>query len=388
MTVSAALSRSAAAGGRVPIGLLAFGSATFVAGLFAAPAAVWPAYLASVFALTTAGLGAAVFVSLHHVTGARWGRAVLPIAHAVTTVLPWAGLAHLVLPFGVATLHPWADPAAVASDHALAGRAGWMTVPLVVGRTAVAFGVWGVLTRVLVARSRATTTEVNEAARVRAVRAGVWFLLAFAPTFSVYGFDWVLSLERTFASTMFAVYHFSGLFLGAVALVTILAIRAHRRGRLVPEPAWAETLHDLGKLVFAFAFFWGYIWYCQYMLIWYTNLPEETPHYLLRHRGAWEPVAVLNVVLQWLVPFVVLMPRAMKRNETVLLRVCGVVLVGRAADLALAILAPIHGATLPRFVWEVGVFAGAFGGFLVLWRRATDGPADRRGGGGTASAHA
>ncbi|MBL9087949.1 MAG: hypothetical protein JNM10_12500 [Planctomycetia bacterium] len=372
MTVAPALPRSSR-GRRTPIVLLALGGATFAAGLFRAPAAVWPAYLASVFALTTVGLGAAVFVALHHVTGARWGRAVLPVAHAVTTVLPWAGLAHLVLPFGVATLHPWADPAAVAADHALSGRAGWMTVPWVIGRTAVAFGAWVLLARVLVARSRATTTDSPAGARSAAARAGVRFLLAFAPTFSVYGFDWVLSLERTFASTMFAVYHFSGLFLGAVALVTILAIRRRRSGRLAPDPAWSETLHDLGKLVFAFAFFWGYIWYCQYMLIWYTNLPEETPHYVIRHRGAWEPVAVLNVVLQWLVPFVILMPRAMKRNETVLLRVCAVVLVGRVADLALAVLAPVHGAALPGLAWELGVSLGGVGAFLVLWRRATDG---------------
>ena len=86
---------------------------------------MWPAYLLGVFALTTAGLGAAVFVALHHVTGARWGRAVLPVAHAMVAVLPWAGLAHLVLAFGASTLYPWADAAAVATDHALSGRASW-----------------------------------------------------------------------------------------------------------------------------------------------------------------------------------------------------------------------------------------------------------------------
>jgi len=355
---------------RGPIALLLVGGATFLVGLFAAPAEVWPAYLLGVFALTTAGLGAAVFLALHHVTGARWGRPVLPVAHAMVAVLPWAGVAHLVLAFGASTLYPWADAAAVVADHAMSGRAGWMTVPFVLGRTVVAFAAWIALGRVLVARSRAATDRDGAGPRAAAGRAGAWFLLAFAPTFSVYGFDWVLSLERTFASTMFAVYHFSGLFLGALALVTILAVRERRRGTLDGGPAWDETLHDLGKLLFAFAFFWGYIWYCQYMLIWYTNLPEETPHYALRHGGAWAPLAVLNVALQWLVPFVVLMPRAMKRNETVLVRVCVVVLVGRAVDLVLAILAPTHGAALPTFLWEAGVLAGVAGAFLVGYRRA------------------
>jgi hypothetical protein len=359
-----------AAGARGPTACLLLGAATFVVGLFAAPTAVWPAYLLAVYALTTAGLGAAVFVALHHVTGARWGRAVLPVAHGAVAVLPWAGLAHLVLPFGTSTLYPWADAAAVTSDHAMAGRAGWMTVPFVLARTAVAFAVWITLARVLVKRSRAAAADAAAGTRAAAGRGGAWFLLAFAPTFSIHGFDWVLSLERTFASTMFAVYHFGGLFLGALALVTLLAVHERRRGHLAGGPDWGDTLHDLGKLVFAFAFFWGYVWYCQYMLIWYTNLPEETPHYALRHGGGWEPLAVLNVALQWAVPFLVLMPRAMKRNESVLSRICAVVLVGRAVDLALAILAPAHGATLPGFLWEAGVVVGAVGGFLLAYRRA------------------
>jgi hypothetical protein len=358
----------------VPAVLAALGGAAFVVGLFVAPADVWPAYLVAVFALTCAGLGGAVFLALHHVTGARWGRGILAVPQAMVAVLPWAGLAMLALAFGTSALYPWTDAAAVAADEALAVRAGWMTVPLVLVRTVLAFVVWIALGRVLVARSRAAARADDAASRAAAARASAWFLLAFAPTFSLYCFDWVLSLERHFASTMTAVYHFSGLLLSALALVTWLAIAERRRLERPLDAAWTETLHDLGKLVFGFAFFWGYIWYCQYMLVWYTNLPEETPHYAARHGGAWQPVALANVLLQWAIPFVVLMPRAAKRNETVLIRIAGVILVGRAVDLVLEIVQPVRGALLPTGVWEAGLILGAAGIFLVAVRRALRAP--------------
>jgi len=94
-------------------------------------------------------------------------------------------------------------------------------------------------------------------------------------------FDLVLSLERQFSSTIFAIHHFAGAFLSALALITMLALAAARRDLLPARAVAQDVLHDLGKLLFAFAFFWGYIWFCQFMLIWYTNMPEETGYYAL-----------------------------------------------------------------------------------------------------------
>lgn len=362
---------------RAPLALLGAGAAAFPLGLFLAPHSAWSAYLVGLYVLTTAALSGAVFTALYHVCGGRWGHAVVPLAHRTARALPFAGVGFLAMAFGASVVHPWADPVAVASDHALSVRAGWMTVPFVLARTAACFALWIVAARALAARSSALLAAAGSgrpadelaSARAGAAKASAVFLLVVAPTFSLFAFDWFLSIERTFVSTLFAVYHLGGVLLAGAAIVTLLVVGARRAGRIAP-PAYEDVLHDLGKLVFAFAFFWGYLWYCQYMLVWYTNLPEETPHYVVRHRGPWEPLTVLSVTLNWLLPFVLLLPRAAKRKEALLVRVCALVLVGRVVDGLLAVVPPGRPHALPTFVLELGLVLAAAGAFL--W--ATRGP--------------
>ena len=92
-------------------------------------------------------------------------------------------------------------------------------------------------------------------------------------------------------------------------------------------------LYDLGKLLFAFSTFWMYLWFSQYMLIWYSNIPEETVYFTVRLRGWWLPLSIASVVLNWIVPFVALMSQPVKRNAGALAKVAIVVLVGRWLDL-------------------------------------------------------
>ena len=94
-----------------------------------------------------------------------------------------------------------------------------------------------------------------------------------------------------------------------------------------------EHLHDLGKLIFAFSTFWMYIWFSQYLLIWYANIPEETSYFTRRLAGFWEPLFFLNFLLNWAVPFLVLLSVKAKRSSSMMLKVCWVILVGRWVDL-------------------------------------------------------
>ena len=119
----------------------------------------------------------------------------------------------------------------------------------------------------------------------------------------------------------------------------------------------AEHLHGLGKLLFAFAVFWGYIWFCQYMLIWYTNIPEETQYFMVRHGGNMGPIAMASLALNWLIPFLVLLPRPCKRNEKVLLGISVVVLVGHWLDLYGMIMPPFTGGTPSIGLWELAGIA-------------------------------
>lgn len=334
------------------LGLAAFGVA-----LATTPVTAWSNLLLAAFALAGVGLAGPVFLALYHLTGARWGDGVLAVPQRLSALLPVAAVATLAVLLGAGALYPWADAARVHGDPILAHREGWMSVPFVLARTAVAFGLWAWLGARLVGRSRGAAAYPGEAARVSASRAGALFLVVFAPTFSLACFDLLLSLEPHWSSTMFALYHFAGLFESGLAVIVLVVLARRRAGALDVSP---DVLHDLGKLLFAFAFLWGYLWFCQYLLVWYTNLPEEAAYYAARHRGAWEPLAVANVLLNWAFPFLLLLSRHMKRSPAALARAAALVLLGRWLDLYLHIqptVSPDHALTIVPLVLALAMAA-------------------------------
>ncbi len=154
--------------------------------------------------------------------------------------------------------------------------------------------------------------------------------MVFGVTFTLASVDWVMSLEPLWYSTIFGIYNFAGLFLSGLAAIILVALWLERQGPL-RNVLNEDHLHDLGKLLFAFSMFWMYIWFSQYMLIWYTNIPEETTYFVRRVHGHWLVLFLVNVVLNWLVPFAVLLRRDTKRHRTTLGRVAVVVLVGPLA---------------------------------------------------------
>jgi hypothetical protein len=149
----------------------------------------------------------------------------------------------------------------------------------------------------------------------------------------------------------------------------ILLVLWLRRGPLV-DFVTAEHLHDLGKYLFAFCTFWMYIWFSQYMLIWYANIPEETVYFVRRQSGLWMPIFLMNLFLNWVVPFVVLLPKWTKRDPAILGKVAAVVLAGRLVDLYLMIYPPVSGETPTLGLWEIGPVAAAGAVFILAFARS------------------
>src|SRR5262249_54514930 len=155
-------------------------------------------------------------------------------------------------------------------------------------------------------------------------------------------FDWVMSLEPHWASTIFGIYNFAGMFSSGIALMVLLVLSLCQTGPL-RDFVNEEHLHDLGKLLFAFSTFWMYIWFSQYMLIWYADIGEESVYYVHRLHNAWAPLFLLNIILNWVAPFAALLSRGAKRSPRALGRVAAVVLAGRTLDVYLMIGPPLYG---------------------------------------------
>jgi hypothetical protein len=353
--------------------LCALGAAVALAGLFLAPQRTWANLLLASYYLLGLGLAGAFFVALQYITGAGWSVAFRRVPEAMTAVLPYAaGLLAAVLLFRP-SLYSWTGHAATG-DPALAFKHLWLNRPFFLIRAAIYLAVWIGFARWLVGVSRRQDRDGDVAHTRRNIRTSAIFLVLFALTVWLASFDWIMSLEPEWYSTIFGIYNFAGLFLSGLAVITIVAIGLERQGAL-RGILTSEHLHDLGKLLFAFATFWMYIWFSQFMLIWYANIPEEAVYFVKRLEGFWEPLFVLNVLLNWVVPFVVLLHVPAKRSQGLLLKMSWVILVGRWVDLYLMVMPPFAGKNPVFGVWEAGVMLGAAGlFFLTLVRSLQEAP--------------
>ncbi len=328
--------------------LAAAGALLLVAGLFIAPERVWLNLLLVGFALTGVGLAGIFFVALQYVTGAGWSIVIRRIAEALSAALWWGGLLVLIVLFVRPEIYAWTDPA-----HPLEGFKGfWLSRPFFLLRAVIYVGIWFIFSRAIVIRSRRQDIDGDICHSKQNIKLSAIFIVLFALTFCAASFDWIMSLEPEWFSTIFGVYNFAGAFESGIALICILTIHLMERGPL-KGLVTTEHLHDLGKLLFAFSTFWMYIWFSQYMLIWYANIPEEAVYYTCRMSGAWGSLMLLNLFLNWIVPFLALMSANTKRNPAILMKVALTVLAGRWLDLYLMTGPSLQLPDATFGIWEV-----------------------------------
>lgn len=157
-------------------------------------------------------------------------------------------------------------------------------------------------------------------------------MLAFAISVNFAAFDLLMSLDPHWFSTIYGIYFFSGCVVASLAALTLLVVFLQSHGMLRREVT-IEHFHDLGKLLFGFVFFWGYIAFSQYLLIWYANIPEETGWYAVRQQHGWQFIGLSLLVGHLILPFCGLMSRAARRNRQALVVWSAFLLVMHAIDL-------------------------------------------------------
>lgn len=349
----------------------ALGSITLAAGVAAGDDRAWAGWLLASFGVLTVGLAGLVFVAIQYAANASWSVALRRLPEAMTAAIPIGGAAILALILVRPDPYPWSHGLEAHGGALAAFKTAWLSWPFLLTRGVIYVVVWTAIARAIVGHSRRQDEDADPAHTTRNIRLSIAGIVIFAITISLAGFDWIMSLEPEWYSTIFGVYQFAGLFSSGLAVIIVLAVWL-RRGPLAFVVS-DEHLHDLGKLLFAFCTFWMYIWFSQYMLIWYANLPEETGYFVMRTRGLWEPLFILNMLLNWAIPFAALLRRSPKRRPEILVKVALVVLVGRWLDLYLMIVPPIaqrSGLVPPFGLWEVASLLVLAGGSAWLVTRA------------------
>ena len=275
------------------------------------------------------GLGGAVLLLAFLSNSARWSAAIEPAAEKLTFLLPVGALGLAVVLIAFPSLYPWARPGAT-DPFASSFQAFWLGRTFFLMRSLAYLVVWLALAFLLV---HARRQPFSPAADARKVRLSALFLVVFAITCWLATTDWFMSLQPKWSSTIFGVYQFSGLFVSTLAALIVVAIMLDR-GKALPGKLSRKHLHDMGTLLFAFSSFWMYIWFSQYLVIWYTNNPEETDYFVLRQFQPWQSLFYANLALNWAVPFVVLLFRPAKENPLILLSMAVIVLCGHGSTFA------------------------------------------------------
>ena len=329
----------------------------------------WPrfyaSYLVSFVYFLSLALGALFFVLVQHATRAGWSVAVRRLAEGVApnVFVPMAFLCVPVL-YGLRTLYPWTDAAAVASDHLLHAKEPWLNVPFFLGRTAFYFGVWSVFAIWFHRRSVEQDTSGDPKLTQSMEKSSTGALILFAFTVTFFAFDYLMSLTPHWYSTIFGVYFFAGCVLGFFALMTVLAFAVQRLGAL-RHTITTEHYHDLGKLIFAFTVFWAYIGFSQYMLMWYANLPEETSWYAARQTGSWTAISLVLLFGHFVVPFLALLSRNVKRRKPLIATGAAFMLVMQWMDVYWLVMPGKSPGVIPLSMMDLAVFLGVGGLFFA-----------------------
>jgi hypothetical protein len=265
----------------------------------------------------TLAAGGLFFVMLQHLVGATWSVVIRRMAETVMSVLPYMAIAFLPLIFGIHELYHWSHADAVAQDELLQWKSGYLNFQFFIIRAIIYFGVWTLLTVLLRKASFIQDKGHTPQLASRFTKISAPGMIAFALTMTLAAFDWLMSLDPHWYSTIFGAYIFAGSAVAILAFLPLTAICMRRRG-VMAEMITVEHYHDMGKLLFAFLVFWAYMAFSQYFLIWYGNIPEETIWFLHRWEGSWKTVTLFLVFGHFVGPFFILITRGAKRNLTML----------------------------------------------------------------------
>lgn len=280
----------------------------------------WSYLTSFVFGLSL-GLGALIFVLIQHTTRAGWSVAVRRLAEATSSVIPWFFV--LVIPIvwlWGPTLYHWMDHEAVAHDEILQRKAPYLNIPFFLIRVLVYFAVWTLLARYFNRNSRAQDESGDAALTVKMERFAPIAIFFWALTATFFAFDFLMSLDPHWFSTIFGVYFFAGSFFAFNAMLCVMCWHLQQSGRL-QNTITLDHYHDIGKWMFSFTVFWSYIAFSQFMLIWYANLPEETGWMERRYYGQWGWVSVLLLFGHFVAPFLMLVSRIPKRRPHLLVKI-------------------------------------------------------------------
>jgi len=319
----------------------AAGAAASLVGWFTNPAQFFQSYLMAYMLVLGASLGCLALAMIHQLSGGAWGVLVRRPMGAAARVLPVLTALFLPIVFGMHHLYEWTHADVVAGDEVLQGKQLYLNTPFFLIRAAIYFAVWNLISYLLNTWSleQDRTGDPRLSKRMQFL-SGIG-LVGYGLTVTFASFDWLMSLEPHWFSTIYGVLIMGGQALTAMAFIIVVLVWLGRRDP-VDQVLVPGYLHDLANLMLAFVMLWAYFSFSQYLIIWSGNLPEEIAWYLHRLQTGWRFVAIALVIFHFAAPFVLLLSRAIKRAPNAIVKVAIGILLARLIDLFWLIAPEFH----------------------------------------------
>ncbi len=321
-------------------------------------------YLANFMYILSFGIGGMFLTLISFLTRAGWSASIRRMAELLSVTIPWVALLFipilltLVLPGGVA-IYEWntAKP-----EGLIAGKSGYLNMMFFTIRSLLYFGIWSMITLWYYRLSvRQDETKDIESTLARQKWSGPAVML-FALTVSFAAWDWIMSVDADWYSTIFGVYYFSGSMFGVFAFMIIAFMMLQKAGKL-RKSVNIEHYHDMAKFQFGFIMFWSYIAFSQLLLYWYGNIPEETVWYRFRWENDWYIFSYALIALHFAIPLLGMLSRHVRRNYFGLTFWMTWALIVHWMDLTFLVMPTISSFNAPMMI---GHAVGGLGMFMIF----------------------
>lgn len=337
----------------------------------------WQSYLLAYVFWLEAGLGCLGLLMLHHLVGGRWSGLIRRLLETGAMTLPLLALLFIPLVIGMNTLYPWLNAEHVQQSELLQQKTGWLNGPFFLGRSAFYFLIWITLAllfnRWSLAQDRAQGTAEAAKFTTRMHRLSAVGMILYVLTATFAGYDWLMSLEPEWFSSIYGLLFIAGQALAALSLAIIgLGMVARERGT---TQQWVKSFNDLGNFLLGFVMIWAYFTYSQFLVIWSADIPEEGIWYYHRTQGGWQTVALILIAVHFVLPFVLLLSRTLKRSVPWLTAVALLVFLARSIDLVWLIVPAFYPEGVHVHWLDLALWLAIGGGWVMFFTRQWAGKA-------------
>jgi len=343
--------------------LIGIGVVSFALGFAFDAKRTWANYLLNNYYFLSIAMGAAFFGAIQYITNSGWSAAFKRIPEAMAAYIPFAGVFFLIMFFGMHSIFEWTHEEVILHDELIQHKLPYLNIPFFFIRVIVFFTSWTILSKIL---RKYSLKEDEVGGMIYFQKSELYskiFIFVIAITFTLFAVDMLMSLDPHWFSTIFAAKSFIAAFLHGSTIITLIVIILNRTGNL--DFLNRSHLHDFTRYIFMTSIVWGYFNFVEFMLIWYGNIPEETVWFVERWHGAYKILFFANIVLNWAIPFFVLMPRKTSRSKLIIFPVIVLLMIGQYTELYYIIWPNVvHEAKFGLL--EIGTFLGYAGIFSLV----------------------